>query len=267
MTYEFDAHRTLGELEQWVHTMMHRTGGNKAVVGISGGKDSSVTATLMVRCLGTDNVIGILMPDGHQTDIEYSRGIVDHLGIASDTVDIAPMTTAFLSALTRSPLISEASRQTRLNLPPRVRMTLLYAIAQSLEDARVINTSNLSEDWVGYATVYGDTAGAFAPLGMLTTAEVIAIGRVMGVPEQFLVKPPSDGLTGRTDEDVLGFRYETLNDYLRKGVLPGEELLRRIDDLHRLSRFKFEQIPMFDPHLPIRAKQVGQTYPSTLSVT
>lgn len=265
MKAEFDAKQTLIELASWTKQRMELSGGDKAVVGISGGKDSSVTAALMCQVLGPENVYGVLMPNNHQADIGYSHEIVELLQIQASEINIGPMTEAFLHQIKSSSLLDEnvISQQTRLNLPPRVRMTLLYAISQSIEGSRVINTSNLSEDWVGYATVYGDTAGAFAPLGMLTTQEVIAIGRELNVPEKFLVKPPADGLTGQTDEAILGFRYETLNDYIRDGQLPDPIIRERIDRAHRLSRFKFEPIPMFDPKLPIRAEQVGHVYPAS----
>lgn len=128
-------------------------------------------------------------------------------------------------------------------------MTLLYALAQSIDGSRVINTSNLSEDWVGYATIYGDTAGAFSPFGMLTTEDVIALGHLLGIPSEYLEKPPADGLTGRTDEEVLGITYNEINEYIRTGNSRGDT--DRIDSLHQTSRFKFQPIPMFDPHLPI----------------
>lgn len=262
MKYNFDPKTTLTELEAWTKTKMHAIGGTKAVLGISGGKDSSVTAALMTRVLGADNVYGILMPNAHQDDIEYARELVKLLGIHSAEISIGPMTSAFYTAIEGSGLFDEISRQTTLNLPPRVRMTTLYAISQSIDGSRVINTSNLSEDWVGYATIYGDTAGAFAPLGMLTTDEVIAIGQELDLPEKFTAKPPADGLTGKTDEQVLGYTYDTLNDYIRHGLEPNDAIKQKIDEAHRLSRFKFEPIPMFDPKLPIKAKQVGTIYPT-----
>lgn len=138
-------------------------------------------------------------------------------------------------------------------------MTLLYALAQSL-DAVVINTSNLSEDWVGYATIYGDTAGAFSPLGQLTTEEVIALGRTLGLSEKFLVKAPSDGLTGKTDEEVLGFSYPLLNRYLREGICEDPAIKERIDKLHRQSRFKFLPIPMFEAPYDILAEDIAHIY-------
>ncbi len=198
------------------------------------------------------------MPDGEQKDIADAIAICDHLGIGRIEADIRPVTGALLDLLGEV-LPGEVSKQTRTNLPPRVRMTLLYAISQSINDSRVINTSNISEDWVGYATIYGDTAGAFSPLGMLTTAEVIELGRLLRVPEPLLVKPPADGLTGRTDEAVLGVTYDKINQYIRTGEVD-REAGQVIDHLHKGSRFKFQPIPMFDPGLPIKGRDIGNTY-------
>lgn len=262
MGYTFSAKETLEKLEIWTKEKMQAIGGVRALIGISGGKDSSVTAALLTKVLGSDNVYGILMPDGEQKDISYSEEISEFLGIHRECIDISPMTSAFIQKLEISAMLEEVHPSTLINLPARVRMTLLYAFSQSIPQSRVINTSNLSEDWVGYATVYGDAAGAFAPLAMLTTEEVIEIGRELGVPEKFLVKPPADGLTGRTDEDVLGYTYSELNAYIREGKEPDELIKSKIDTAHRLSRFKFETIPMFDPQLPIRAPQVGSVYPT-----
>ncbi len=149
--------------------MIEQTGGNKAVIGISGGKDSSVVTALCVEALGKENVIGVLMPNGLQKDISYAHEISEYLMIKKIVAPINSMVEDFhqiLSTINKE-IVSEISIQTKLNLPARIRMTMLYAIAQSIDSSRVINTSNLSEDWVGYATIYGDTAGAFAPIGIL----------------------------------------------------------------------------------------------------
>ncbi len=235
--------------------MMTSTGGTKAIIGISGGKDSSVTAALMARVVGADNVYGILMPDGHQPDISYAYEIAEHLKIHHTKIDISYITSSFYRQLHESAFTKEfpISEQTQINLPPRVRMTLLYAVSQSIEGSRVINTGNLSEDWIGYATVYGDTAGAFAPFGMLTCDEVIALGREMGIPEKFLVKPPADGLRKRTDEEVFGYSYKTLNQYIRLGIAPDPVSKKKIDNSHLRSRFKYRPLPAFDPRLPVIA--------------
>lgn len=245
-------------LVEWMRERLNSTGAKNAVVGISGGKDSSTVAALCVKAYGKDHVFGVLMPDGEQSDIDYAKDLSKALDIQSTVVNIHGVTSAFYEMLNASDMIDEISRQTILNLPPRVRMTTLYAIAQS-KDAVVVNTSNLSEDWVGYATIYGDTTGAFSPLAMLTTDEVIQLGLALGLEERFVVKPPSDGLTGKTDEDVLGFTYAALNDYIREGKVT-EALKPVIDRKHLISRFKFQTIPMFNPHLPIVAEDIAHVY-------
>lgn len=246
------------DLIAWMQERLQAVHATNAVVGISGGKDSATVAALCVAAYGKEHVYGVLMPDGDQSDIDYAKDLCVALDMPHEVINIQGMTKAFYEALEGCSFYDAVSRQTRLNLPPRVRMTLLYAVAQSL-DAVVVNTSNLSEDWVGYATIYGDTAGAFSPLAMLTTDEVIQLGRALGLDERFVVKPPSDGLTGKTDEDVLGFTYATLNTYIRTGEVP-EELRETIDRLHRVSRFKFQTIAMFDPKLPIVVEDIAHVY-------
>lgn len=245
---EFNAKQQLPGLLDWMRAQMKACGGKTAVIGISGGKDSSVVAALSVAAYGRENVVGVLMPDGVQPDIDYSNGLVDVLNIRHYTFNIHGGTSGILDEMARVGI--DASRQTKVNLPSRIRMATLYAIAQSEEGGIVINTSNLSEDWVGYCTIYGDSAGAFSPIGMYTTEEVIAIGRALGLPERFLIKPPSDGLTGKTDEDNLGFSYHAVNEYVRKGVAD-PAIKEQIDHKHRVSRFKFQTIPVYHNGLPI----------------
>lgn len=255
--YAFNAKTQLPGLLDWMRRQMEACGGRTAVVGVSGGKDSSVVSALCCEAYGRENVLGVLMPDGVQPDIDYSRSLVETLNIRSVTLNIHAAAEGLLGELARAGI--EASRQTRVNLPPRIRMTALYAVAQSVEGGIVINTSNLSEDWVGYCTVYGDSAGAFSPIGMYTTEEVIAIGRELGLPERFLVKPPSDGLTGLTDEDNLGFTYHAVNAYLREGIVqPGVQ--EQIDRKHRESRFKFRTIPVYHNGLPMTVEDSTDYY-------
>lgn len=250
------------KLVDWTRMAMENSGGKSAVIGISGGKDSSVVAAICVKALGAENVVGVLMPDGIQSDISFAEELCEHLGIKHRTVNIEPMSSAFLNSLDeiKGDMISDITIQTVLNLPPRIRMTLLYAISQSIEESRVINTSNLSEDWVGYATIYGDTTGAFSPLGTLTSDEVIQVGEFLGLPEKFTCKAPSDGLTGKTDEDVFGFSYEMLNRYIREGVCEDENIKQRIDNMHKFSRHKFLPISMFNSELPIVADDTASVY-------
>ena len=245
---EFNAKLQLAGLLEWMNEQMKNCGGKTAVIGISGGKDSSTVAALAVAAYGKENVYGVLMPDGVQPDIDYSNGLVEVLDIPHCTFNIHDATSGILNEMERVGL--EASRQTKVNLPSRIRMATLYAIAQTVPGGIVINTSNLSEDWVGYCTIYGDSAGAFSPLGMYTTEEVIALGRELGLPEKFLIKAPSDGLTGLTDEDNLGFTYHAVNEYIRKGVVD-PEIKEQIDHKHKVSRFKFQTLPVYQNGMPI----------------
>ncbi len=239
---EFNVNLQLAGLLEWMDQQMKNCGGKTAVIGISGGKDSSTVAALAVAAYGRENVYGVLMPDGVQPDIDYSNGLVEVLNIPHTTINIHDAVQGVLREMERVGLTP--SRQTTVNLPSRIRMATLYAVAQTLPGGIVINTSNLSEDWVGYCTLYGDSAGAFSPLGMYTTEEVIALGRALGLPEKFLVKAPSDGLTGLTDEDNLGFTYHAVNEYIRKGVCD-PEIKKQIDAKHKASRFKFETLPVY----------------------
>ena len=242
------------ELIDWIRKMMQATGGSRAVLGISGGKDSSVAAALCKEAVGGENVLGVLMPNGIQADIGYAYEIVKYLRIPNIQVPITSIVELFHQTISTvdTSVIPNLSTQTILNLPPRVRMTLLYGLAQSMDSCRIINTSNLSEDWIGYATVYGDTAGAFSPLGALTTDEVVQIGRYLEIPEKFIIKPPADGLTGKTDEAYLGFTYDVLNRYIREGEIEDTATKEHIDVMHQRSRFKFEPIPVFKVDLPVK---------------
>ena len=241
----FDAKKVKDECVQWIRRFFEENGkGCTAVLGVSGGKDSSVVAALLAEALGKERVIGVLMPCHEQSDIRYSELLVRHLGIRSYTVNIG----AAVDAVRRA-IPFEFSRQSEINLPPRIRMATLYAVSQS-HNGRVANTCNLSEDWVGYSTRYGDTAGDFSPCSHLTATEVKAVGRVLGLPEELIEKPPADGLTGKTDEDNFGFTYAELDRYIREGVIDDEEKKAKIDRMYRNSRFKLELMPAFEPGIP-----------------
>lgn len=243
----FDVKKTKDECVEWIRDFFEKNGkGCNAIVGISGGKDSSVCAALCCEALGRDRVIGVLMPNGRQADIDCAELLVEHLGIKSFTVNIKDSVDGLKKALGESLEISE---QATINLPPRIRMATLYAVGQSF-NGRVCNTCNLSEDWVGYATRYGDGAGDFSPISRLTVAEVKAIGRELGLPERLVEKPPIDGLCGKTDEDNLGFTYATLDRYIRDGEIDDEKTKERIDLMHARNLFKLQPMPSFDPQIP-----------------
>ncbi len=240
--YNFNAKKTKNECVQWIRDFFEKNGpGCNAVIGISGGKDSSVVAALCVEALGRDRVIGVLMPNGEQADIDKAKLLVDHLGIRRYIVNIKDAVDGVKNSIP-----FELSEQSRINLPPRVRMATLYAVSQS-NNGRVANTCNLSEDWVGYSTRYGDSVGDFSPCSNLTVQEVKAIGRLLGLPSVLVDKVPSDGLCGQTDEEKLGFTYAELDRYIREGIAPEPEKKEKIDRLHRINAFKLQLMPSFDP--------------------
>lgn len=243
----FNAKKVLDDITLWIKEWFEKNGkGCNAVLGISGGKDSSVAAALCVRALGKERVVGVLMPNGIQSDIDVARELVDFLGIKSFEINIKDGYDALMNSIVGE--IGEISNQTRINLAPRVRMSVLYAVSQS-NNGRVVNTCNLSEDYVGYSTRYGDAAGDFSPLANLTVAEVVELGVAAGLPEHIVKKVPSDGLCGKTDEDNLGFTYAMLDKYIRTGVCEDKEKKARIDYLHRINKFKLEPMPSF-PYKP-----------------
>lgn len=240
----FDAKKVKDDVVTWIKDWFNENGKDcNAIVGISGGKDSSVCAALCVEALGKDRVIGVLMPKGEQFDIDMSRLLVAHLGIKSFTVNIGAAVDALSLQIEKN--AGEMSAQSKINLPPRIRMATLYAVGQSY-NGRVCNTCNLSEDWVGYSTRYGDSVGDFSPLSRLTVQEVKAIGRELNLPEVLVDKVPIDGLCGKTDEDNLGFTYATLDRYIREGICEDDEIRAKIDRMHKNSRFKLELMPVFE---------------------
>lgn len=242
----FDALKVKNECVEWIKDFFEKNGPDcNAVVGISGGKDSSVAAALCVEALGRDRVIGVLMPCGEQHDIDCAKKLVSHLGIVHFTVNVADAINGLLKNI---PDEVNLSNQAMINLPPRIRMSTLYAVSQSV-NGRVVNTCNLSEDWVGYSTRYGDAAGDFSPMSNLTVQEVKEIGHILGLPHDLVEKVPIDGLCGKTDEDNLGFTYQELDRYIRTGKIDDNDKKKKIDEMHRRNLFKLQLMPSFKPDI------------------
>jgi NAD+ synthase len=249
----FDAKKVKNECVTWIRDWFEGNGKDcNAVIGISGGKDSSIVAALCVEALGKNRVIGVLMPNGEQKDIDMAKKLVKCLNIKSIQIDIEDAVNGVLNGIKTAVYDDvrqgfdylEVSNQTTTNLPARIRMATLYAVSQSM-NGRVANTCNLSEDYIGYATRYGDAAGDFSPLANLTVGEVKQIGHVLGLPSELVDKTPADGLCGKTDEDNLGFTYDVLDHYIRDGVCTDKWVKNKIDEMHKKNLFKLQLMPSF----------------------
>ncbi|MBE7036205.1 MAG: NAD(+) synthase [Ruminococcaceae bacterium] len=242
----FNAEKVKNECVAWIREFFEQNGkGCNAVLGISGGKDSSIAAALCVEALGKDRVIGVLMPQGEQHDIDKAYELVNHLGIKHYVINIKD---AVDGVLNQFPTELKVTAQTLQNIPPRIRMSTLYAVSQSV-NGRVCNTCNLSEDWVGYSTRYGDSVGDFSPMSNLTVTEVKEIGYLLGLPKDLVDKIPIDGLCGKSDEDNLGFTYAELDVYIRTGKIEDPDKKELIDKKHKANLFKLELMPSFKPTL------------------
>ena len=241
----FEPEQEIENICTWIKNYFVENGPNsKAIIGISGGKDSTVAAMLLVKALGKDRVVGVMMPESVQKDIDDSRRVCDVLGIQSYEVDIGPSCAALYRSIDEAydfdHTVKNISAITT-NTPCRIRMTTLYVIA-ALVGGRVANTCNWSEDYVGYSTKYGDLAGDFAILSRYTVREVITMGCVLAkefnIPVELIAKTPSDGMCGKTDEDNLGFTYDTLDSLLLDNIVPEYKVYRNIMERHSRNRHK-----------------------------
>ena len=237
---------------QWIKDYFKDNLDGKAIIGISGGKDSTIAAALCVEALGADRVIGVLMPNTVQNDIDDSIRVCDLLEIEWHVIDIGNAYYNIVHEISCDYLSQRPQIQSphenpmiKTNLPARLRMATLYAVAALYPNSRVVNTCNRSEDYVGYSTKYGDAAGDFSPLGNLTVREVLEIGDELGLPYHLVHKVPSDGMCGKTDEDNLGFTYEQLDDYILRTNKINPEIEEKIMKLHKATRHKYQPIPTF----------------------
>jgi NAD+ synthase len=241
------------EVIQWIKDYYKNNPDGKAIIGISGGKDSTIAAALCVEALGADRVIGVLMPNGEQTDIDDSEEVCHLLEIDFYGINIEDAFTSICKEVGESLYLYGGAYKTenhpivKTNLPARIRMATLYTIAAFFPNSRVVNTCNRSEDYVGYSTKYGDAAGDFSPLGNLTVREVLEIGDELGLPRHLVHKTPSDGMCGKSDEDNLGFTYEELDGFLlgESGLTP--ETMSKVARLHKTTRHKYVPMPTYTP--------------------
>lgn len=244
--YNFNAKKVKNDLVQFIKRWFEINGEDcNSVIGISGGIDSSVVAALCVEALGKDRVIGVKMPNHIQDDIEYSNLLCEHLEIKNYTIDVGVAIDDLLNNIHYRATDINISEQTKINLPPRIRMATLYAVSQSC-NGRVMNTSNLSESYVGYDTRYGDSVGDCSPLGRLTKTEIRLIAKELNLPDKLINKTPSDGLCGLTDEDRFGFTYEVLDKYIRNGIIDDVKAQSKIDEMHYKNLFKLSPMPVFE---------------------
>lgn len=249
----FDAKKIKNEIVEWIKNWFEENGQDcNAVIGISGGKDSSIVAALCTEALGKDRVIGVLMPNGCQSDITDAYKVCNFLNIKNIEVNIKEIVDSVYDAI-RYGIYDHIrqgfdelniSAQAKINLPPRIRMATLYAVSQSV-NGRVANTCNLSETLLSWETRWGDAVGDFSPLADLTVEEVKAIGYELGLPKDLIEKIPADGLCESTDEDALGFKYSIMDQYIRTGKISDKEIKKRIDDRVEKYRFKRTLIPYY----------------------
>ena len=248
----FEPKQEIENICTWIKNYFIENGPNsKAVIGISGGKDSTVAAMLLVKALGNDRVVGVMMPEYEQDDIDDSYKVCEFLGIKQYVIDIGPACNALYEELSAEINGIAANAAVNTNTPSRIRMTTLYAIAAMI-GGRVANTCNWSEDYVGYSTKYGDLAGDFAILSRYAVREVIAMGCVLaqefGIPVELITKAPSDGMCGKTDEDNLGFTYDTLDSLLLDGIVPEYEIYKNIQERHKRNEHKTHTIRLPAPN-------------------
>lgn len=236
----------INNITNWIKDYFVNNGPDcKAIVGISGGKDSTVTAALLVKALGKDRVIGVKMPQGNQHDINVANEVIGYLGIRSYEINIGDVCESLYHAIDEGYDFDSTVKnnpQVTSNSPARVRMTVLYAIA-ALEHGRVANTCNKSEDFIGYSTKFGDAAGDFSVLSEYTVSEVRQIGETLGIPDEFIFKTPEDGLSGKTDEDNLGFTYDELDNFLLQGHYPSYDVYKNIEERHKRNLHKVKPMP------------------------
>ena len=251
--------KVTNDVINWIRDYFSGNDDGKAIIGISGGKDSTIVAGLLVKALGADRVIAVMMPNGEQADIRDSLEVCNFLNIPRENSFEVNIFDAFMSIKDEisiggvHSLLDEHTKKVQnndiinTNLPSRLRMCTLYTVAALYPNSRVVNTSNYSERYIGYSTKWGDGVGDFSPLGHLTVREVLEIGDDLGLPYHLVHKTPSDGMSGTSDEEKIGFTYDELDKYLLCDGLVAKDVVEKIERLHRMNLHKVQPIPTFYP--------------------
>lgn len=244
---EFNVEKQTKQLIEYTRKWFNKFGtDSRAVIGISGGKDSSVTAAVLKEAIGAERIRAIIMPNGEMSDLDDAKLLVEHLGLTSEIIPITDYYNAAIATFEKANTF-DVTKDLKINLAPRLRMSTLYAVAQGQGvTSFVVNTCNASEDYVGYSTKYGDAAGDVSLLQDFTVTEVLQIGEYLGLPEKLVHKTPSDGLSGMSDEDKLGFKYAQLDEYIsgNKEGIPAD-IISSIERKHVANLHKLELMPAY----------------------
>jgi len=242
--YNFNPEQTAEKLVKWLKDYFDNNGQPiNAVVGCSGGKDSTVVLAALTKAIGPDRIYAILMPNGEQADIDDSYKVCEFLGLKPHVCNIQDAYNGVVGSVSGE---FEPTRQMKINLAPVLRMTTLKAISQCV-NGRFTCNGNASEAYIGWFTIDGDDRGSVKPLINMTVTEVIQVGEALGLPDWMIHKTPTDGLCGQTDEDKFGFTYEVLDKYIRTGEIDDLDIKAKIDDMHNKNAFKLKPMPSFEP--------------------
>ena len=240
----FNAKLEVEKICEFVRDYYKKNNLTGAVLGISGGKDSAVVAALLCKALGPENVYGLSLPcHSKKTDYEDAKLIADHFGFTLRKFDLTSTFDSFVENIDHHEDYDNANQ----NLKPRLRMSAVYYFASMLSTNGkryiVAGTSNKSELFVGYFTKGGDSTHDIDLIADFTVSEVIKIGEELGVPKKVLYKAPSDGLSGKTDEDKLGVTYQNIEDYIYERELD-PKVKEKVKRLHENNQHKFN-IPTY----------------------